>query len=94
MDKKSYLLSLSRYIHLNPLNTRNPEDPVSYEGSSLKYYINGGEPSFLDTQEILSFFKGKRKKYAKIDYHLRKEKTDRGLLEIIEELDDKGLKVI
>ena len=65
VDKKSYLLSLSRYIHLNPSQTRKAIDPEKYAGSSLKYYINGGEPAFLYTREILSFFKGRRKKYAK-----------------------------
>ncbi|MBN1900599.1 transposase [Candidatus Sumerlaeota bacterium] len=65
VDKKSYLLSLSRYIHLNPLDAREPKEPEKYEGSSMRYYLNGGEPPFLDTSEILSFFKGNRKKYAK-----------------------------
>jgi REP-associated tyrosine transposase len=65
VDKKSYLIALSRYIHLNPFHTVKENDPEKYEASSLKYYINGGEPDLLYSQEILSFFKGNRKKYAK-----------------------------
>ncbi len=65
VDKKSYLLSLSRYIHLNPYDTKEAKEPEKYDGSSLRYYINGGEPLFLYTQEILSFFKGNRRKYAR-----------------------------
>ena len=65
VDKKSYLLSLSRYIHLNPFQKKKAKHPEKYQGSSLRYYINGGEPPYLYTGEILSFFKGMRKRYAK-----------------------------
>jgi len=58
VEKATYLLALSRYIHLNP---KRPED---YRGSSLRYYIKGGEPPFLYTGEILSWFKGSREEYA------------------------------
>ncbi|MBN1902206.1 transposase [Candidatus Sumerlaeota bacterium] len=57
VDKPAYLLALSRYIHLNPPH------PETCKGSSLRYYIKGGEPPFLFTGEILSWFKGDRKKY-------------------------------
>jgi hypothetical protein len=58
VDKATYLLALSRYIHLNP------KQPEHYRGSSLRYYIKGGEPPFLYTSEILSWFKGSREKYV------------------------------
>jgi len=64
VDKKNYLLTVSRYIHLNPARLKNPAPPETYKGSSLYYYIQGGEPEFLYTKEILSYFKGQRKKYA------------------------------
>jgi putative transposase len=65
VDKRNYLLSLSRYIHLNPLETKSRIEPESYFGSSLQYYIKGNEPAFLYTKKILSFFDGNRKKYLK-----------------------------
>lgn len=65
VDKKAYLLSLSRYIHLNPAHLNLKTDPSIYEGSSLPFYVNGQEPDFLYSREILSFFKGNRKKYEK-----------------------------
>jgi len=49
VDKSDYFLSLSRYIHLNPRETERPQDPFRYQGSSLRYYIKGGEPNFLHT---------------------------------------------
>jgi len=67
VEKSSYLLALSRYIHLNPVADKDKRnhDPATYPGSSLKYYLNGGEPPFLYTKEILSWFKGERKAYAR-----------------------------
>ena len=59
VEKSSYLLALSRYIHLNPPR------PETWYGSSMKFYINGNEPPFLCTQETLSWFSGNRKKYRK-----------------------------
>ena len=63
VEKSDYFLSLSRYIHLNPRETAKPQDPFRYQGSSLSYYIKGGEPDCLHTKEILSWFKGDRKRY-------------------------------
>ena len=64
VEKADYLLVLSRYIHLNPLQTKSPKDPFQYPGSSLSYYLNGSEPVFLHTSETLSWFNGDRKKYG------------------------------
>jgi len=65
VDKAGYLLALSRYIHLNPVQAKMTTQPETYEGSSLPYYIHGGEPEFLYTKEILSWFQGDRKQYAR-----------------------------
>ena len=64
VDKADYLLTLSRYIHLNPAGDDRPQDVWKYAGSSLRYYINGNEPEFLYSSEVLSWFKGDRAKYA------------------------------
>lgn len=65
VDKAEYLLALSRYIHLNPSSWSKPREPQTYPGSSLRYYLQGGAPSFLYTDEILSWFKGDRKQYER-----------------------------
>ena len=65
VDKVEYLLAVSRYIHLNPVKESDLAYAQNYKGSSLRHYINGSEPDFLKTNEILSWFDGDRKAYAK-----------------------------
>mgnify|MGYP006280185603 CR=1 FL=1 len=62
VEKAEYLLTLSRYIHLNP-HSDDIEETLQYSASSLPYYVSGNEPEFLYTGEILSWFEGDRKKY-------------------------------
>jgi REP element-mobilizing transposase RayT len=64
VDKAGYLLSLSRYIHLNPENAANPISAEKYPGSSLRYYLHGNDPSWLYTREILAWFNNERFRYA------------------------------
>jgi len=45
------------------VHSRRSAEPVKFRGSSLRYYIDGGEPAFLYTKEILGYFKGSRKSY-------------------------------
>ena len=56
----SYLLLLSRYIHLNPVKAKIVKEPRSYLWSSFLYYISRGKssPNFLDTEFILNIFSG------------------------------------
>jgi REP element-mobilizing transposase RayT len=65
VEKASQLLAVSRYVHLNPVNTANPVDAEKYQGSSLRFYLLGGEPSYLYTREILGWFGDDRSKYNK-----------------------------
>ncbi|MGH7874078.1 MAG: transposase [Candidatus Binatia bacterium] len=39
IEKESYLLDLSRYIHLNPWRVKESNDPVKYPWSSLGSYV-------------------------------------------------------
>jgi len=64
VDKTDYLLALSWYVHNNPARMTPPLEPEKYEGSSLRYYIHGSEPPYLNTQEVLVWFEGDRKRYA------------------------------
>ena len=54
VDKDSYLLELSRYIHLNPWRLKRSQDPFKYRWSSLKAYV-GAEagPRWLTVREVL-----------------------------------------
>jgi len=75
VDKADYLLALSRYVHLNPVESGITDRPESYRGSSLKHYLSGDEPEFLYTKEILSYFGGSRKDYAVFIMEGLNEKT-------------------
>lgn len=57
IDEESYLLHVSRYIHLNPRRW------VSYKYSSCKYYLNGRGPSWLKAYRVLAQFESNDKYY-------------------------------
>lgn len=60
VDRDSYLLELSRYIHLNPWRVKPPQDPFKYRWSSLRAYMGEApRPSWLTVDEVLGEF-GKR----------------------------------
>jgi len=50
ISTEQYLMHITRYIHLNPRRWEN------YYNSSLKYYLNGGEPEWLNPKPILGMF--------------------------------------
>lgn len=53
VDKDSYFLTLTAYIHLNPLRAQLVERPEDYEWSSYQYYIGRkSAPQFLFTDEL------------------------------------------
>lgn len=49
-----YLLHLSRYIHLNPVDTKSDFDTYPY--SSCKYFLSGNRPEWLHPNHILQHF--------------------------------------
>ena len=60
-----YLLRLSRYIHLNPVQAKLVRRAEQFSWSSYRAYISGQEPCWLQTKETLNYFgdNWKRKKY-------------------------------
>lgn len=54
VDKDSYLLELSRYIHLNPVRAGVVEKPEEYEQSSYKSYIKKAEGDISKKELIFS----------------------------------------
>lgn len=63
IESESYLLHLSRYIHLNTTEVKN--SLINFSNfSSYPYYLGQKYASWIKTQEILSFFeKGQRKDF-------------------------------
>ena len=57
IDKDNYLLSLSRYIHLNPVKSGIVKMAETYRWSSMRYFLNPHvRPSWLKTNMILNLF--------------------------------------
>lgn len=55
IDKEAYLLQVSRYIHLHPIETKMATAPENYHWSSCRYYFQeDSKPKWLYLDEILS----------------------------------------
>jgi len=59
IEEESYLLSVIRYIHNNPLDAKMVNDPILYLWSSYKYYIIERKKNLIDKEEILTIFSSK-----------------------------------
>ena len=59
VEEESYLLSVIRYIHNNPLNAKMVKDPILYPWSSNNYYINESKKCIIDKEDILTIFSSK-----------------------------------
>lgn len=60
ISAQDYLISVSRYIHLNPVEAGIVKNPLQYKWSSYKYYLGCNAcPDWLTTLEIKKRF-GKR----------------------------------
>ncbi len=61
IEADQYLLSVARYIHHNPVEARIAKQAEAYRWSSLRHYLKKGEkPECLETEKLLSYFKGKK----------------------------------
>ena len=58
VDKETYLIVLTRYIHLNPVRAGIVKNPESYRWTSYREYMGTckEETSLVDTAETLSYF--------------------------------------
>jgi REP element-mobilizing transposase RayT len=56
VDQDSYLLELTRYIHLNPVRAGLVKDPAAYPWSGHRYYLGHEKAPSLTTDWVLSQF--------------------------------------
>lgn len=56
VEKESYLLEVSRYIHLNPVRAGLVKSPEDYLWSSYRTYIGMEKNPLVDTKLILELF--------------------------------------
>jgi len=76
VEKDTYLLSLSRYVHLNPVRSGVVRRPAQYRWSSYLGYIGKGEElQWVEYAWVLSQF-GKEKRWARERY---REYVEEGL---------------
>lgn len=63
VDNDAQILENSKYIHLNPKNTKIPlcEDIASYPWSSYRYFISEENDQLVNTEKILKMFGGNAK---------------------------------
>lgn len=59
VDKDTYFLELSRYIHLNPVKAKLCRDPQDYRWSSMRYFLNGKAPEWLHRNFTLKSFRSR-----------------------------------
>ncbi len=62
VDKDSYFLELSRYIHLNPVKAKIVELPEAYRWSSYLGYLDKKDP-LLDTDRIKKYLDMDKSRY-------------------------------
>lgn len=59
IEDDAYLLSATRYIHLNPLDLPGTDHPIDYRWSSYRTYLGlRAAPSFLDTDPVMGLVGG------------------------------------
>jgi hypothetical protein len=63
VDEHSYLLEVSRYIHLNPVRASIVEFPEEYRWSRLKAYLHPSKCRWIFTEEVLSYMGGSPRRY-------------------------------
>jgi hypothetical protein len=81
VDKDSYLIPLSRYVHLNPVRSKVVERPEQYRWSSYPGYIGKGkEYKWVEYSWILSQFGSRRlrtkRKYREYTQEALKKKVE------------------
>lgn len=55
VDKDSYFLELTRYIHLNPIRAKMADKPEKYKWSSFNSYLDKKVDDYIDKTEISKF---------------------------------------
>lgn len=97
INKDSYLFTLSRYIHQNPVKAGMAKEPGDYRWSSYNGYLGIKEDIYkgLDTSLLLGMFSEDEQKAKLLFINFMKKKNDDVFLDIEEkdkQLDDKRAK--
>ncbi|NLP15896.1 MAG: transposase [Clostridiales bacterium] len=63
IEKESYLLQTSKYIHLNPVKAGIVDQPIKYPWSSYGVYMGVYKSSLISENETLAYFQYNRELY-------------------------------
>ncbi|MEK7699881.1 MAG: transposase [Planctomycetota bacterium] len=66
VDKDEYLITLSRYIHLNPVRAGIVQRPEDYRWTSYRAYINKTQETLVDITDTLSCFSESKTKAVRL----------------------------
>jgi len=58
IEDESYLVTLIRYLHQNPVRAKIVKDPFQYKWSSINLYFNKNKSELVDTDYVESIFEG------------------------------------
>lgn len=58
VEDESYLVTLSAYIHLNPVRAKMTNDPESYRWSSCGIYLRNEKTELVDPSKVLEYAGG------------------------------------
>jgi hypothetical protein len=82
VDNESGLIDVSRFIHLAPSREKGKSSILEkYAGSSLHHYINGDEPDFLYTEDVLAGFNMRRDRYLRFVQKGLKEEVELNIIQ-------------
>lgn len=56
IENESYLVTLIRYLHQNPVRAKIVKDPFQYRWSSINLYFKKKESEFVDTEYVENIF--------------------------------------
>lgn len=92
IDTDSYLLSLSAYVHLNPIKAGLVEDPRKFKWSSYDTYLGLRKPEpFMDINKVLSYLSSSKGKNVHKEYETFVKKQWEKYSEEQEKLFEKGI---
>ncbi len=63
VDRDSYFLELTRYIHLNPVRAKMVKNPEEYKWTSFHGYMNKKRDGYIDKDRVSIYLDMKSEKY-------------------------------
>ena len=66
IDSADYLLEVSRYIHLNPLEAKMVKSPKLYPWSSYSAYVSNSQSTYYNRKDLILFSRTPKRKLSEV----------------------------